>query len=198
MIKIQEENQINQPKLDNVLFNNKIPEKKIINTHKFNFSDTEISNTTKEKISNDVSKEISMYDNVQTENNKYTRPSFPVIQNKKEIQMNKTVINHETANKFFCPFCNHCNKLKDNDYDNYTYNLSQANTIINKGFDYIIQNLKNFDKNGIDLFSNNYNSITDLKEENIKDENKYTRDRDKSFQDSSNVSNEDLIYVTIK
>ena len=139
-----------------------------------------------------------MYDNVQTENNKNTRPSFPVIQNKKEIQMNKTVINHETANKFFCPFCNHCNKLKDNDYDNYIYNLSQANTIINKGFDYIIQNLKNFDKNGIDLFSNNYNSITDLKEENIKDENKYTRDRDKSFQDSSNVSNEDVIHVTIK
>ena len=169
----------------------------MIKVHKFNFSEGDINNTTKyNKLTNNFSKETTNYDNTQTENSrqnfntKITRSTFPAISSKKENQANKTIINHENINKFFCPFCEHCNNLKDTEYDNYTYNLSQANTIINKGFDYIIQNLKNFDKNCIDLFSNSYGSLLDYKDENIKDENNYS-------QENNNVHNEDIINVNI-
>ncbi len=52
-------------------------------------------------------------------------------------------------------------------------NLLQANVIINKGFDYMVKNLKFYDKTVIELFSFTENNIEDI----IKDDKHYKNDK---------------------
>ena len=40
--------------------------------------------------------------------------------------------------KFYCPFCEHCNNIKDENLEKYIYTIKESKTIINKGFEYII------------------------------------------------------------
>lgn len=79
----------------------------------------------------------------------------------------------DQSTKFFCPYCDHCNDIKDKNLDNHIQNLNKANVIINKGFDYLVRNLKSYDKTVFDLFSFTDNNIEDI----IKDEKPYNNDK---------------------
>ena len=90
----------------------------------------------------------------ETSQNSLFKTFFPIVTSiDNSIGNKKGAIKNEYINKFFCPFCNHCNNLKEQFQDSFINSLSHANNIINKGFDYIVQNLKTFDKNAIDFLS---------------------------------------------
>ena len=40
--------------------------------------------------------------------------------------------------KFFCPFCEHCNNLKDDTLDKFISYTYESKSILNKGFEYIL------------------------------------------------------------
>lgn len=55
-------------------------------------------------------------------------------------------IAYENMNKFFFPYCDYCNNTNNQNLEKHMENLLLANNIINKGFDYIVKNLKFYDK----------------------------------------------------
>ena len=90
--------------------------------------------------------------------NKHFTNSIKNIQEKKSIERNhpnKINITEEGNNKssFFCPFCEHCNKLEDPHLTTYLNSIKDSKSILSKGFEYIIQSniLKN---SGLNLFRN--------------------------------------------
>lgn len=41
--------------------------------------------------------------------------------------------------KFYCPFCQHCNQLKDDYLDDHIYLIRESRSVITKGLEHIIQ-----------------------------------------------------------
>jgi len=101
------------------------------------------------------------------------KTSFPISGDKNDNLRNRQSVAYENVNKFFCPYCDHCNNMKDQNLEKHMQNLLQANVIINKGFDYMVKNLKFYDKTVIELFSFTENNI----EEIIKDDKPYKYDK---------------------
>lgn len=112
------------------------------------------------------------------------KTSFPIVAKTKSSF--KQSVNHDNLAKFYCPYCEHCNNMKDQNLDMHMQSLSQANIVINKGFEYIVSNLKQFDKTAIDLFSFTDRTIDGM----TKDEKLIVKDKEK------NDINEDVIEVS--
>ena len=167
------------------LFGNKLI-KKNINKILFNFSDGEI-NSDVDLGNNDITKDIifnySDVDEKKHAKSPVFKTDFPIITNKKDLTVNKSRTNkNEIKNKFFCPYCEHCNNIKDQFLENHIQSLARANITINRGFEYIMQNLKFFDKNAIDLFSFHEKTMED------------SSNKDKTVHDNNNNS-ADIIEV---
>ena len=167
---------------------------KNINNNLNNYSDEEINNNEEFKFSEDYSKEIlsnnsEVFDKKRVKSTIF-KTEFPVIPNIKDTSRNKSLSNHhDNVKKFFCPFCEHCNIIKDHYLENHINSISQANLVINKGFDYIIQNLKLYEKKATDLFNFNDKSLN----EKIKDEKIFSKEK-MTLQDNSS---EDIIEVKL-
>lgn len=62
--------------------------------------------------------------------------SFPVNSDKFDLSPKKSLFTENK--KFFCPFCEHCNKIKDDNLDTYVCTINESKNIINRGFNFII------------------------------------------------------------
>jgi hypothetical protein len=76
--------------------------------------------------------------------------------------------------KLYCPFCEHCNSIKDENLDNFIAYTKESKSIINKGFEYILNSgiLKNKYDNIYDLEYSNKDKQDDLYEECFNKNNK--------------------------
>ena len=84
---------------------------------------------------------------------------------KDSINSEKTKNLTISAQKHYCPFCEHCNVIKDNNLDKYLVYTKEAKNIINKGFEYILNS--NMIKISNEIFSEfNMDEITNNNEEN--------------------------------
>ena len=70
---------------------------------------------------------------------------FITVKDKDSFQ--NTKMHSAVGDKFYCPFCSHCNTIKDENLEYYIYVIRDSKNIINKGFDYIIHSdiLSNLD-----------------------------------------------------
>ncbi len=82
--------------------------------------------------------------------------SFMGSSEKFNLSPKKTTV-FSDSRKFFCPFCEHCNKINDNYLDNYLCTIKETKNIINKGFDFIIHS--DFLSN-TEIFKDNQNNNT--------------------------------------
>jgi hypothetical protein len=177
------------------LFGNKLNAYKTVtnNINLVNFSDGEINTENDVKSTEELGKEsvlnqTSVFDEKKSlQKNSLFKTAFPLIGKPKEGALTRSTLNYDNVNKFFCPYCEHCNNMRDKHLENHMHSLSQANVIINKGFDYIVQNLKFFDKSAIDLFSFTERTIDEM----IKD------DKMVPMEKITSDINEDVIEVLI-
>ena len=70
----------------------------------------------------------------------------------KHINKNNTsIIETQSTQKFYCPVCEHCNVIKEPNLEKYLLYIKESKSIINKGFEYILNS--NLIKNKTDIFS---------------------------------------------
>ena len=148
------------------------------------YVETEIRATSQDLSKESIFNKTTVDDKKQNQRNSLFKTSFPLIAKHKENHT-RSSLNYDVVNKHYCPYCEHCNIMKDQNLENHMHSLAQANVIINKGFDFIVQNLKYFDKSAIDLFSFSEMTIEDI----IKD------DRVAPKEKAANDINEDVIEV---
>ena len=79
--------------------------------------------------------------------------------------------------KFYCPYCEHCNTFKENSLDNFISYTKESKSILNKGFEYIINSgiLKNKNNFLYDLESleNNREEVYYEERSNINNKNQF-------------------------
>jgi len=129
-----------------------------------NFSDTKSVFNLKKK-----DKKLTINDPIESHihtKNSIFKTSFHETNVNSETLKKRKSLTLESMNKFFCPYCEHCSNLKDQNLDTHMQNLIQANVVINKGFDYMVKSIKFYDKTVIDLFSFTDNNIDEI----LKDE----------------------------
>ena len=64
--------------------------------------------------------------------------SFYLNMEKEFIPTNYKKFNSSLSQKFYCPYCTHCNSMKDENLEYYICTIRESKNIINKGFDYLI------------------------------------------------------------
>lgn len=87
-----------------------------------------------------ISQQINYYTNSR---NRFT--------NRDSINADHTINLTKNSLKHYCPFCEHCNEIKDSNLDKYLIYTKEAKSIINKGFEYILNS--NLLKNQKEIFS---------------------------------------------
>jgi hypothetical protein len=76
--------------------------------------------------------------------------------------------------KLYCPYCEHCNSIKDENLDDFISFTRESKSILNKGFEYIINSgiLRNKFENFNDLDYSNKKKNVDFYEESFNKNNK--------------------------
>lgn len=133
----------------------------------------DIKNST--QMNNNTNLNLDQLESKRLSKNLLFKTSLPIPMSKNDNLKNRKSFAHENMSKFFCPYCDHCNNFKDQNLEKHMQNLLQANVIINKGFDYMVKNLKFYDKTVIELFSFTDNNIEDI----IKEDKPVLNDKNK-------------------
>ena len=71
----------------------------------------------------------------------------------------KSLNNHKRDNPFYCPFCDHCNNLKDSRLEDNIRVMYESKSFINKAFEFTLKT-NILENNNLDLFNLN-DKITD-------------------------------------
>ena len=101
-------------------------------------------------------------------------------------------------NQFYCPFCDHCNNLKDSKLEEYIWAINESKNLINKGVEYILKS-KFLEQNNLDFF-NLSDKITAANEnnENKDDKKQQFFESEKLVMNFPKMKNDSrLTYVTI-
>jgi hypothetical protein len=82
-----------------------------------------------------------------------------------------------TLNQFYCPFCEHCNKISDETLDSYMLSLNETKNILNKLVEFIV-NSGLLSKGNFDFFDSYQNYNQDQNDNRIIQQPNSSRSRD--------------------
>ena len=88
-----------------------------------------------QEISHNITKMLD-FGGENNEENINQNPTYFNLDN--NTNQNRRLTKENYNKKFYCPFCEHCNNIKDANLDSYIYTIRESKNIINRGFDYII------------------------------------------------------------
>ena len=118
-----------------------------------------------------------------SEANQQDVKSIFINNDKTTILKNSSQFQRKTLDKFYCPFCEHCNKISDETLESYIFSLNETQTIFTKLADHIV-NSGLISKKNIDFFN---------------PQSTFNHDQIESYLNYSyNIKNEDLLATSKK
>ena len=141
------------------------------------------------KLTNNNFNSYNNINNISNPNSMLNNNNFNI--NKEEssfFQHNKNLL-HKNSNNFYCPHCDHCNNIKDENLEKYL-NMKEAKNIVKKSLEYIVYNYQT-DQSYLDflLQNNTPNSTNTTNSGNINNSPKGNINNNSSDHNELNKNN---------